>query len=155
MIAVVPAVMISTFVLQMGLLIEDPARSSPASAIIAENMARHHNGSYQIVAEQKKDGTLTAGLVSYTLGYPFKPMAAWTSEVAISAAGIWLVTWPEDPAAWSVADLNGVIEIFRDQNYKGGLVAEYTPSKAYEMKLPNLAGVIPENVPVIVTEIAQ
>lgn len=154
MIAIVPAVMVSTFVLQMSLLTEDPARSNPASAILAENMARYHNGAYQNVIEKQRDGTLTAGLVNYTLTYPFKTMAGWTSEVASDAEGTWLVTWPSDANGWSVADLNGVIEIFDEQNYGGGKTGEYTPSVAQSWDLPPVMGVIPANVPVIATELS-
>jgi hypothetical protein len=155
MIAVIPGVMISTFVLQMSLLSEDPTRADATSIILAENMARYHNGAYQLVDEQRRDGTLADGMVAYNLTYPFRPLVTWTSEVTSQGTAIWLVTWPADIGTWTQADLAGVIEVFGQQNYRDGQVAEYTPSVGAEWDLPPLSGVIPPNVPVIATRLTN
>lgn len=155
MIAIIPGVMITTFVMQMSLLSEDPSRTDASSLILAENMARYHNGAYQLVDEQRREGVLADGLVAYNLTYPFRPLATWNSEVTRDGTAIWLITWPADIGTWTEADLSGVIEVLGQQNYRDGRIAEYTASVAEQWDLPPISGLIPPNVPVIATQLTN
>jgi hypothetical protein len=151
MIAVVPAVVMSTMVLQMTLLTEDASRSDATSLVLAENMARYHNGAYHEALAAQNSGTLVAGVIPYTLVYPFRPLASWTTEVATDGATEWVVTFPADYGDWQPADMQAVIGIFEEQGYSEGSAGHATSTNFDLWQLPTLITVMPEGAPVIVT----
>jgi hypothetical protein len=151
MMAIVPGVIMTTFVMQFTLLAEDPSRTDATSLVLAENMARYHAGAFQLAEEAQRTGSLSAGTISYTLDYPFQTLAGWHSEVADDGTNVWLFTWPSDNGTYSAADMSGVIDVLEDQQYRAGEAGIASANQLEVWQAPLTYTPIPDGVPVIAT----